>query len=420
MRAFAQRLRCLSEGHSHTLLRRTLPLVAAAVLALFTASAAEAQPPLRIVLLPALIAEAADQVLPMRFNQPADPADIIGQQLTLTELLYCGSDHRGSGRLIGVLDEGNAPLRARSLEASDCDQPLATIAARELRFPGAPEWVEAARLRLTWQPWRLTLAIAEAAGAARQGYTAPNLRSVAQAVYFPSAALQPLTGPGQNLRFDLAIGFRRAGIVIDAYPSGTARDPAASFPSDDALDAQIQAAPLTANVIAAARYGFINQMLAIYSPAFEVPVSIQGLSATLLAHGLSVNGGDNQLTLTGKVISENLTYDSKVDCAGGDLAVQQIAMEAAGVNCAQPDMMSWLQCQAGHGLAAALTAYYQNQPFHVSTRSQPLHFTFSGTDYEAYFTGLKTSSHGGVLSEAGQSVLQRASCQPAVQHGSTN
>jgi hypothetical protein len=214
----------------------------------------------------------------------------------------------------------------------------------------------------------------------------------------------------------LAIGFRRDGIVIDAYPSGAANNPAGNFPSDDRLSAEIQASPPITNVIAAARYGFINQMLALYSPTFNIPVNIQGLSAMLLARDLSVKGGENQLTLTGKVISQNLAYDTKVDCAGDDLAVQQVAMDAVGVNCAQPDMMSWLQCQAGHGLAAALTAYYQNQPLHVSTQSRPLHFTFGGTDYEAYFTALKTSSHGGVLSEAGQATLQRVSGQTPLQH----
>jgi hypothetical protein len=364
-----------------------------------------------------LITEVADQALPLKVNQPTDPTDIGAQQLTVTELLYCGADNRGDGRMIGVIDEGNVPLRARSLEPSDCAQPLATIAARELRVPGAPEWVEAARLRLTWQPWRLSLTIAETASAARPGFTAPNLRSAtAQSANFPTSGLQPLTGPGHNLRFDLAVGFRRDGIVIDAYPSDTASNPAANFPSNDTLSAQIEAAPPAANVIASARYGFINQMLTIYSPTFNIPVNVQGLSTTLLTRDLSVKGSDNQLTLTGKMISQNLTYDSRVDCAGDDLAVEQVAMEAAGVNCAQPDMMSWLQCQAGHGLAAALTAYYQNQPLHVSTQSRPLHFTFEGTDYEAYFTALKTSSHGDVVSEAGQATLQRASGGPPLHH----
>jgi hypothetical protein len=375
------------------------------------------EPALRVILRPELITEVADQALPLKVNQPTDPTDITAQQLTLTELLYCGADGHGDGRMIGVIDEGNAPLRSRSLEPSDCNQPLASIAARELRVPGAPEWVEAAQIRLTWQPWRLSLTIAETASAARPGFTAPNLRSAtSQGASFPTSGLQPLTGVGQNLRFDLAVGFRRGGIVIDAYPNGTASNPAGNFPSNDRLSVQIEASPSAANVIAAARYEFINQMLTIYSPTFNIPVSVQGLSTTLLARDLSVKGSDNQLTLTGKMISQNLAYDSRVDCTGDDLAVQQVTMEAAGVNCAQPDMMSWLQCQAGHGLATALTAYYQNQPLHISTQSQPLHFTFGGTDYEAYFTALKTSSHAGMLSEAGQATLQRVGGQPLPHH----
>jgi hypothetical protein len=384
-----------------------------AFIALLTTAAAQAQesPPLRIVLLPALITEAADQALPMALNQPAEPTDVVSQRLTVTELLYCGADGRGDGRMIGVIDEGNSPLGARSLEGSDCDQPLARIAARELRIPGTPEWVEAAQIRLTWRPWHLSLAVAESASAARPGFTAPNLALASQSVSFPTNGLQPLTGAGQNLRFDLAVGFRRDGVVVDAYPSGTASDPAENFPAAGALSAEIQAAPPTTNVIAGATYPFINQLLALYSPTFDIPVSVQGLSTTLLARDLSVKGDDNQLTLTGKMISQNLVYDTKVDCAGSDLTVQQVAMDAAGVNCAQPDMMSWLQCQAGHGLAAALTAYYQNQPLHVSTQSRPLHFTFAATDYEAYFTALKTSSRGGVVSEAGQATLQRVGGQ---------
>ncbi|HEX4209778.1 MAG TPA: hypothetical protein VHY56_05260, partial [Candidatus Binataceae bacterium] len=317
-----------------------------AVFGLLTAAVTQAyeSPSLRVVLRPQLITEVADQTLPLTLDQPAQPTDIVSQHLTLTELLYCGSDAEG-GRMIGVLDEGNTPLRARSLSTADCDQPLGAIAARELRIPGAPEWVEAARLRLTWRPWRLTLAIAETAPAARAGFSAPNLRSAAHSPSFPTNGLQPLTGPGRNLKFDLAIGFKRDGIIVDAYPTATARNPADNFPSDDALNALIQAAPPTTNVIATARYGFINQMLAVYSPIFNIPVNVQGLSATLLARDLSVNGGENRLTLTGKAISQNLTYDTKVDCAGDDLAVQQVTMEAAGVNCAQPDMMSWLQCQ---------------------------------------------------------------------------
>ena len=403
---------------------RGLPLLTflGLFLGLLVTAAAQAQtpPPLRVILEPQLITEVADQTLPLPLDQPAEPTDIVSQRLTLTELLYCGTDPHGDGLMVGVVDEGPGTLRARSLTSSDCHQPLAAIAARELQVSGAPEWVEAAHIRLTWQPWRLTLAIIDTAPAARPGFAPPNLPSTSHALTFPTNGLQPLTGPGQNLKFDLAVGFRHGGIVIDAYPHGSAANPSANFPSDAALDAEIQSIPSAANVITAARYDFINQMLTLYSPAFNVPVNVQGFSTTVVARDLSISGATNQATLTGKVISQNLAYNARVDCAGDDLAVQQVAMDAAGVNCAQPDMMSWLQCQAGHGLAAALTGYYQNQPLHVSTQARPLHFDFGGTDYEAYFTALKTSSQGGVLSEAGQATLQRVGGQASLPHDPGN
>jgi hypothetical protein len=382
------------------------------------------EPSLRVILRPELITEIADQVLPARLGGPPESA-LAGfvplRPLFVTELFYCGVDDHGDGRMIGVIEgiEGiDAPLPAHSLEPSDCDQPLSTIAARELRLPSAPEWVEAARFRLTWNFWNrfVFLGLADAAPAARSGYTAPNLLQRRGFTGFPTSRLQPLTGPGLNFTFDLAVGFRRDGIVVQAYPSGSPIDPNVKFPSDDELSAQIRAAPPATNVIASAPYEFINQMLSVYSPTFNIPVTVQGLSTTLLARDLSVKGSDNQLTLSGKMISQNLAYDSRVDCAGDDLAVEQVAMETAGVNCAQPDIISWLQCQAGHGLAAALTGYYQNQPLHISTQSRPLHFTFEGIDYDVYFTALKTSSHGDMLSEAGQATLQRVSGEPPLKH----
>jgi hypothetical protein len=313
--------------------------------------------------------------------------------------------------MLGVIDEGPHPPTARSLAPADCRQPLAAITARELQAPGAPEWVAAAHLRLTWRPWQLTLEVADMASAARPGFTAPQPSASALSRSFSTSGLRPLTGPGASLSFSLALAFMRDGVVLDAWPSGSAANPAAAFPSVTALAAQIRNSPPDANVIATARYPFINQMLALYSPEFNVPVNFQGLSAMLLARKLSVSGSENQVTLTGQVISQsggrNLAYDTRVACAGDDLAVEQVTMDAAGSNCAQPDMLIWLQCQAGRGLAAALTAYYQNQPLHVSTRARPLRFTFGGNDYVAFFTALKTSSHDGAVSEAGQAVLQR-------------
>jgi hypothetical protein len=376
-------------------------------------SAGDAGPPLlRVLILPSLMTELADQVLPIRLQTSADITAVTNQALALTELLYCGADERGNGVMIGVVEEGLGQPRARSLAKSDCQRPLADIASRELRLPDAPEWVEAAHIYTSWKPWQLTLAVADTASAARMGFAAPKPAAGELSRSFATNNLQPLTGPGRDLAYDLALRFMRDGVVIEAYPTGGAANPNANSPGINALAAQLRAAPPDTNVIAEAPYPFINQMLSIYSPTFNIPVSIQGLSAMLLARNLSLSGGENQLTLTGQVINQSggqsLAYDARVDCAGDDLAVREVSMSAAGANCSQPDVMTWLECQSARGLSAALTAYYQNQPLHVSTRSHPLDFRFGGNDYEAFFTALKTTSNAGAVSEDGQAVVQRA------------
>jgi len=376
---------------------------------------------MRLVLRPQLIDQVADQIVPLTVEVPSAATGLAGQRLALTDLIYCGTDDRGAGLMLGVIAEGQGRMPAASLGASACNLPLSAIAAHALQTPSGPEWVEAARIRLTWQPWRLTLDLSDAAGAARAGFTAPGLPRAVQVAQFATAGLQPLTGAGQNLRFDLAAAFRRNAIVIDAYPSGGPAEPATSFPSEAALASLISEAPAPANMIAEARYPLINQLLATYAPSFDVPLNLQGLAATVQAHDLSLSGGENQASLTGKVASpslgQDLIYDARVDCAGDDLTVQQVAMEAVPMTCDQTDMMARLQCQArqmtadgsARALAAALTAYYQNQPLHISTRGKPLQLTFGGVDYEANFAALKTGSHGGLLSEAGQASLQRGS-----------
>jgi hypothetical protein len=105
-----------------------------------------------------------------------------------------------------------------------------------------------------------------------------------------------------------------------------------------------------------------------------------------------------------------------VRCEGDDLTVRQVTLDAPSANCTQDDLMARLQCQSqsvamygsSKALAAAITQYYQGQPLHVSTRSQPLDFAIGDTDYQATFEALKSSSRGGLFSEAGRATIRRA------------
>jgi hypothetical protein len=120
--------------------------------------------------------------------------------------------------------------------------------------------------------------------------------------------------------------------------------------------------------------------------------------------------------VAGKLVYRTIEYDASVRCQGEDLTVNQVSLDAPGAACDQQDMMTRLQCEgqgvamsgSSKALAAAVTSYYQGQPLHVSTRSQPLDFAIGETNYQASFEALKSSSHGGMFSEAGRASFRRA------------
>src|SRR5580698_7404763 len=163
-------------------------------------ASAQNLPPLRVLMLPRLISGAIQQMLPIVFDSPNEGADVEPQKISVVALVYCGGDSVGGANAVGVAVPGQAhALSSTVLAASDCSAPLANIAARLMSSGAGPEWLEVIKLRAVWTPWRLTLAIADSAGAARPGFTAPNLSRVGQIKSYNTAGLRPLTGRGSNV-----------------------------------------------------------------------------------------------------------------------------------------------------------------------------------------------------------------------------
>jgi hypothetical protein len=406
----------------------SLPLLAAPPAAL-----AQNAPPLRVLLLPRLIPDAIRQILPIVFDSPADTADLVPQKISVVAIVYCGGDSAservpgdGTGRsaasayMIGVAVPGNVrALSSTVLSTGDCNAPLPNIAAR-LMGPGAgTEWLEVIKLRAVWIPWRLTLTVANAAGAAKPGYAAPNLRGLGQIKSYNTSNLRLLTGRGRNVGFDLAVGFPGSAITLIAAPTGRMSNPAL-YLNDSSVASEIATAPTMSNVIADAQYTFINQVLRLYGSTFEIPLPVEGVTETMTAKNITVAGADNVMTVAGDLEYRTLDYAASMRSEGGDLTVRQVTLEAPSANCNQDDLMERLQCQGQNAaisgsstaIANAITRYYQGQPLHVSTRTHPLDFAVGDTDYQATFDALKSSSRGGIFSEAGQAIIRRANDGP--------
>jgi len=387
--------------------------LAAFLFALAATCAAAGSPPLRVILTPALMPNVIAQALPIDFSAAAAGAPAV----KLVAAVWCGAAPGGGADAIGVVFPNDAPASpAPQLNSADCAQPLDAIAKRALAASATP-WLEAVRVHVRWRPWLLRLNLADSAGAARPGASAPDLIGLPIVHEYPTSNLHILTGPGANASFDVAVGFRDRAVDLVAFPSGQVADPSPYLANSETA-AMLAGAPAAANVIAAATYPFINRILRLDGASFAIPIPIQGVNQTMTASNLAVSGGDRTMTASGKLEWQSIAYDAAVRCAGDDLAVSQISINApAASGCAQDNLLDRMRCQgsalamneSAGALANALTNYYGGQPLHVSTRNRPLAFTFGGNDYLATFDALKASSTGDVLSEDGRARIRRVS-----------
>ena len=400
-------------------LRSLASISMASLLFILCAAAARAEqgPLMRVVILPDLIPSVARQLVPMTIKLPADHADSQSSRIKVVGLIYCGGDRHGGANALAEVYSYNAAIPPSALSPADCKAALSEMAQRLAGSPGAPDWVEVIRTHITWAPWELKFTILDAAGAGNGAKQAPSLKGVGGFQRYPTSNLQILPSPGQNYRFDLAIGFLDSTIVVALFPSGRVANPQPYLTADPLLNGEISAAPVGANVLAEAQYAFINDLLKMYAPSYSIPIELQGITQTMVAKNVRLSGKNKAMTAAGQLSLENLVYNSTVRCDGDDLSVRTITLEPLASNCNMEDMVARLQCQAQQAVmagssgaaAAALTSYYQGQKAHYSSVDSPLQFTLGDAELAATFEALKSSSRDSTFSEAGRVTIHRTS-----------
>ncbi len=398
---------------------RTGAAVIAAIFGLFvtglfvTIAKADEWPLMRAVILPDLIPSVAQQFVPMAVDLPANFANL--RRIKIVALMYCGGDNHGGANALGVVyPDRSAPLAA-AMAGLNCSEPLSRIAGRLAHSSGAPDWVEVINTHITWTPWQLRFGVADTASASKTGHSAPSLQGLGEIRNFATSNLQILPSPGDNYRFDVAIGFTNSTIVAAIFQNGHAASPQQFLSSDTLLDAEISAAPAQANFVADAQYGFVNDLLRIYAPSYEIPIHLQNMTQPMLAKHVQVSGGDNTMTTAGQLSLGEIVYNATVRSQGNDLTVSQITLQPPPVNCTGDDLMERLRCQgqqaaisaSSAAVASALTNYYQGQPFHYSTVDHPLRFTLGDAEFSATVQALKSSSRASTISEAGRASIQK-------------
>ncbi len=377
---------------------------------------ADEKPLARVVIMPELIPDVVRQLVPITVDLAANRAGPRASKIKIAGLVYCSADRQGGAWAVGVAYPESAAVESNVISTADCQAPLPAIAQRLAHSAGAPQWVEVMKAHVTWTPWLLRFAVADAAGASRSGSPPPSLKELGEFKSFATSNLHILPPPGQDDRFDLAIGFLESSIVVALFPAGRVSNPEPYLKRDPVLQAEMADAPARANAVADARYGFINALLRLYAPSFEIPLQLQGMTQTLTARNISASGGDNTMTVAGQVELGNVRYNAAVHCEGEDLAIRKVTLAAPAVNCDNNDLVEQLQCQgqqaASGALGGALTNVYQGQRFHYSTVDRPLRFTLGDAEFAARFEALKSSSRGSTVSEDGNVTIERVAGTP--------
>lgn len=418
--------RAMLDGDAGLCVNRARRLLAGVCAAVFVcglgaaAVRADERPLARVVLMPELIPQVARQLVPMTIELAPGRVGPRAARIKIVGLVYCGGDgDRGAWALLAGYPDGAAarsPDRAQPgsnmLSTADCRAPLPALAQRLAQSAdAAAQWAEVIKTHVTWAPWTLRLAVADAAGASRDGSPAPSLKELGQFKSFPTSDLHLLPPPGQENRFDVAVGFLQSSVVVAVFPAGRIRNPEPYLKGDPVLDAELANAPARANAVADAQYGFINALLRLYATSFEFPLQLQGVTQRLVVRNVSASGGDNTMTVSGQLELGNVNYDAAVHCEGDDLAIRQVTMVGPAVKCDNNNLIAQLQCQgqqaAGGAFGPMLTGIYQGQRFHYSTVDRPLRFTLGDATFAARFEALRSSSRGSTVNEDGVVMIER-------------
>jgi hypothetical protein len=400
---------------------RRMVAVAGSVLLLFFSwirpGWAEQPPLLRAVAMPGLVPSLVRQLAPLTVDLPAATTDIGAPRVKIVGLTWCGGDAKGGARALGVVypEEARAPAN-NALSAADCDRALPAIAGRLPISSAHAPWAAVIKIRASWKPWRLTLAVVDAAGVPSGANPADSLKGLGEFKSIATSGLQLLPPPADRYRFDLAIRFLPTTIVAALFAAGAVADPATGLDTDPLMRAETASLPAGANLLADAQYRFINQLLQIYAPVYEVPFQVQGMDQALTVSKVVAEGGDDTLTIRGEIAYAGMTDHGTLKAQGQDLKIVAITLEPENLpDCDATDMMARLQCEGQHlalagsarALAPALTNYYQGQPFHYSTGNRPLRFVLGGVEFAADLEALKSASHGATFSEAGRATIRR-------------
>lgn len=362
-----------------------LALGAAAVLARpsdVRAAGGAARPP------PAWITLSAVGPLPTALARALLPLEVpipgVGPgSLTLIDVVYCGTSDGSSARLLATARPGAIEaLPAPTLTEADCGSALPLVAARLPSSDGAPAWLVAATLEVSWTPWRLAVRVVDAASAARDPARADEGRAAAKALSTGGAPLRTVSTAdltveleaGRTTSFNLAFSWDARRVDVVAVPTWQARGfapprhPLPPLPSLGASETQ------RGNVVAQLPDAAVNALTSSTFDSRPLPLGAEGDTAYALSR-LRVRSTDGVAVLTGILAAADTSFPATATFRGkGDLRLERIEASGPPEACTAGDF----SCVASHvllngaaaSLAEQLTRRYEGVPLRAFVHVQ--------------------------------------------------
>jgi len=364
---------------------------------------------------PAFITLSAVGPLPTALARALLPLEVptpgVGPgSLTLTDVVYCGPRDGSSARLLATARPGAiAALPAATLTEADCESALPQISARLSSVKGAPAWLVAATLELSWTPWRLAVRVVDAASAARDPARADEGRAAAKALSTGGAPLLTVStaglivelDAGRTASFNLAFSWGARRVDVVAVPTRQARDFAPTRRPLSPLPSLGGSAPRPGNVVAQLPDAAVNALASSTFDSRPLSLAADGGTAYTLSR-LRLRSEAGAAELTGIVATDDASFPATATFRGkGDLRLERVEASRPSEACAAGDY----SCVAGRvllygaaaSLAEQLTRQYEGVPLRAIVGEQRFPVRASGRSSCAGVTLLGARAEAGRL-----------------------
>jgi len=386
-------------------------LVVAWVVAL-ALSDARAERPLSLFLLPPLVDDLIEMVMPLQVNSDLGPNRSL--RFWILESRYCGASADRAGKFVaiavpGITRERNA---LRTLSAKDCRRSLIEVARASAAAHHAQAWVAAVSLRAVWKPSRLEWKLMDT-------QTAGTGHGVAPTFSIPSGGLTVAEIATSDVRvaiddqLDLTVQLAPA-FFDDIARVSVSRAPLKSAPK--AGPPNRSGAPPSTRAIAQLPHEALNSILQqdLIEQELVFDHSVSGEQRFTIQQASVASPDPETYALSGQSlhVGTDETFTIDVIFRGDDLRVESMALKQPLDDCGAAPPVSELEAWTSHtkcraevalrrGVAEVgsvlLTKAYQGHTLRPTGSPTPLQVWLDGHHFMVAVSILKSSVQGDAL-----------------------